>query len=562
MYSDVVFIHPPSIYDFRSRQIDPGPISDVIPSTPVFEMYPVGFISMLTYLVEHNYSARIANLAVRMLDSKKFDPESYIKDMDSPLFGIDLHWLPHTQGAIEVAKIVKNIFPESKIVFGGYSSTYFRKEIIKNYDFVDYVLSGDFQEEGILKLADATESGKPLDRVPGLVYRENGLIKENPRFDYKDGLKNVFFNYEILFKNAIKYRDIKGHLPYAGWIKNPESFTMLERGCELNCGFCGGSNFAYKNNYATNFLIRDPEIVADEILLSQNTLGSPIFMVGDLALKGQLFYEKFFKEIKDRGIDIPILTEYFRPFSEDYISKLSKTFADFSMEISPETSNEKIRNWNKSGYTNTDLEKSLELAEIYGAKKFDMYFSIGLSHQDKADVKSSVEYAIGLMNKYHGKKMVLSTFISPMAPFIDPGSLWYEKSSIYGFKISGRSIHDIYNILDKGKTWYDFLDYETEWMTKDDIVESTYDAEIAMTNARYNLNELSKDTRDNIINSVNNYRNGKNYSGNERMDKHLAYVDKDIEWSKKHKTTFISTLIKLYSYYDSIEQDIHNRQKT
>ncbi len=554
MHSDVVFIHPPSIYDFRSRQIDPGPISDVIPSTPVFEMYPVGFVSMLTYLIEHGYSARIANIAVRMLDSKKFDPEAYIRDMDSPLFGIDLHWLPHAQGAIEVARIIKNIFPESKIVFGGYSATYFRKEIMKNYNFVDYVLSGDFQEEGILKLIEAIESRKPFEQVPGLVYRENGLIKENPRYDYKTGLNNVFFNYEILFKNAIKYYDIKGHLPYLGWIKNPESFTLLERGCELNCAFCGGSNFAYKANYATNFLIRDQEKVADEILLSENTLGSPIFMAGDLALKGPLFYDKFFRAIKDRGIDIPILTEYFKPFNQDYISKLSKTFPDFSIEISPETSNEVIRNWNKSGYTNAELEKSLELSELYGAKKFDMYFSIGLSHQDREDVKSSLDYAISLMKKYHGKQMIFSTFISPIAPFIDPGSLWYEKSDVYGFKIYGRSIPDIYQILNSGKTWRDFLDYETNWMTKDDIVESTYDSEITMTNARYELGELSKSARDNIIQSINNYRVGNGYSGNGRMDRHLAYIDKDIQWSRKHKTTLISMLIKLYSYYDSLEK--------
>ncbi len=35
---DVVLIHPPSVFDFRERAIFYGPISDVIPSSPVFEM--------------------------------------------------------------------------------------------------------------------------------------------------------------------------------------------------------------------------------------------------------------------------------------------------------------------------------------------------------------------------------------------------------------------------------------------------------------------------------------------------------------------------------------------
>jgi len=46
---DVVFIHPPSVFDFRDRTIFYGPISDVIPSSPVFEMYPVGFLTMAAY---------------------------------------------------------------------------------------------------------------------------------------------------------------------------------------------------------------------------------------------------------------------------------------------------------------------------------------------------------------------------------------------------------------------------------------------------------------------------------------------------------------------------------
>jgi len=38
---DVILIHPPSVFDFRERAIVYGPISDGIPSTPVFEMYPI-----------------------------------------------------------------------------------------------------------------------------------------------------------------------------------------------------------------------------------------------------------------------------------------------------------------------------------------------------------------------------------------------------------------------------------------------------------------------------------------------------------------------------------------
>ncbi len=67
---DVVLIHPPSVFDFRERTIFYGPISDVIPSSPVFEMYPVGFLTLAAYLRRHGYRVRIINLALLMMRTR------------------------------------------------------------------------------------------------------------------------------------------------------------------------------------------------------------------------------------------------------------------------------------------------------------------------------------------------------------------------------------------------------------------------------------------------------------------------------------------------------------
>ena len=47
---DIIFLHAPSVYDFRKKTIIYGPISDVIPSSPVFEMYPIGFMTISAHL--------------------------------------------------------------------------------------------------------------------------------------------------------------------------------------------------------------------------------------------------------------------------------------------------------------------------------------------------------------------------------------------------------------------------------------------------------------------------------------------------------------------------------
>jgi len=136
---DLVLLHAPSVYDFREKAIMFGPVSDMVPSTPVFEMYPLGFTSMAEYMERHGLRVRIVNLAVLMLRKKNFDVEAYIRDMNPVAFGIDLHWLPHAHGSIEVAKIVKKYHPTTPVVFGGLSSSYFHEELI-GYDCVDYVL--------------------------------------------------------------------------------------------------------------------------------------------------------------------------------------------------------------------------------------------------------------------------------------------------------------------------------------------------------------------------------------------------------------------------------------
>ncbi len=111
---DLILLHAPSVYDFRRESILYGPVSDLVPSTPVFEMYPIGFTTIAEYLERHGLETRIINLAVRMLQDPHFDVERFLTKQNPEAFGIDLHWLPHAHGSIEVARIVKRIHPKRR----------------------------------------------------------------------------------------------------------------------------------------------------------------------------------------------------------------------------------------------------------------------------------------------------------------------------------------------------------------------------------------------------------------------------------------------------------------
>jgi B12-binding domain/radical SAM domain protein len=552
--ADLTLVHPPSIYDFRKRNLKAGPISDVVPSTPIFEMYPMGFISLLSYLIKNGYNSRISNVATMMVMSRKFDVEKYLQSIESEVFGIDLHWLPHVQGAIKVARIIKKVHPDKPILLGGFSASYFSEGILKSYPEIDYVLKGDFQEYSTMKLLDALEVGRGLENVPNLVYRQNGSIKKNPA-SQENSIKNVFLDYKLLMRNAIKYHDIRGHLPYADWINNPEAVTIIEHGCQFNCVFCGGSNFAYKNNYfGVSPVFRDPSTVAAEIELAQEILGSPVFVAGDINLAGEKFYSKLFAEMKERSITIPVLTEYFRPPSHDYLYALSRTFDDFAAEISPESSNENIRRFNGRDYTNKDLEKSIDNAAEFGCKKFDVYFTLGISKQGEKELNADIEYAKALTLRIFPNKMPVYVFISPLTPFIDPGSLIYEMPDRYGFHITAKTIDDYYNLLDNGKSWTDFLNYYTDWMSVSDIERLTYQSEMEMIKARVDAGIIDKISAQIIIDSIRKYMDGADYEKDKRTYSHLSYLNKDIEWSKRHKLTRSSLLIYWYKKLIGLEK--------
>ncbi|MDF1523174.1 MAG: hypothetical protein P1P87_10190, partial [Trueperaceae bacterium] len=92
---DLLLLHAPSVYDFREKSILYGPVSDMVPSSVMFELYPIGFLTMAGYLEERGMRVRIANLALRMLQDRRFDVPRFLAKQKPRLIGIDLHWMPH-----------------------------------------------------------------------------------------------------------------------------------------------------------------------------------------------------------------------------------------------------------------------------------------------------------------------------------------------------------------------------------------------------------------------------------------------------------------------------------
>lgn len=109
---------------------------------------------------------RIINLALKMMNRRTFDVPAFLAKLRSRAFGIDLHWLPHAHGAIEIARTLKKLHPTIPIIFGGYSASYYHEELIR-YPEVDFILRGDSVEPPLYALLGSLGS----ERAPGMPWK-------------------------------------------------------------------------------------------------------------------------------------------------------------------------------------------------------------------------------------------------------------------------------------------------------------------------------------------------------------------------------------------------------
>lgn len=495
MAPDLILLHAPSVYDFRQKTILYGPVSDLIPSSPVFEMYPIGFASIADYLERAGYRVRIVNLAVRMLNNGKFDAEKMIKRLNAPLFGIDLHWLVHAHGAIEIARLVKQYHPEAKVVMGGLSSSYYYEELIQ-YPQVDYVLRGDTTEEPLRQLVDCVKRKVEPEAVPNLVWQDSqGKTRENPFSHVPSDLDGVMVDhYANTVRSVIRYHDLASYIPFRNWIDYPITAVLTCRGCTENCVICGGSAAAFKSFYNREgkVVFRSPEAVARDIKQIARFSSGPIFILGDLRQAGEDYGYEVLRLIRQAGVKNQFILELFTPASGDFLRQVGKSCPNFCLQMSPESHDPEIRRASGKHYSNEDFEQTLGDALDAGCGRLDIFFMIGLPEQTPQSVMDNVDYCDYLFQKFRGDKR-LSLFIAPLAPFLDPGSLGFEQPERHGYRILFRTLEEHRQAL-LAPSWKYSLNYETEWMTRHQIVETTYEAILRLNRLKAKYGVISKQT--------------------------------------------------------------------
>ena len=473
---DLILLHPPALYDFRKRATLHGPISDVVPSTPIFEMYPIGFVSLSEYLERHGLKVRIINVALKMLKDGHFDVERLIQKNKPVAFGIDLHWMAHVQGALALAEIIKRFHPEIPVILGGLSATYYHEELLREYPFVDFVLRGDSTENPLLRLLRAIKAKGDFETIPNLTYRDpEKRIHVNPITNVPETLDEITIDYGHIMRKVFRYVDPTGYQPFINWYTYPVTAVFTCRGCIYHCKTCGGSSPTFRamaNRRKPAY--RNPSLLAQDIFNISDLLNAPVMIIGDIFQPGEAYGLTFLDELRKKPISNHIAFEFFVPPSRSQLKRIAESVRNFDIEISPESHDEEVRRAFGRPYDNAALERMIAEAIEFGCKRIDLFFMIGLPKQTYSSVMETVEYSRSLLERFRSYNKLIP-FISPLAPFLDPGSTIFEDPEKYGYRLLFRTVEEHRQAM-LAPSWKYILNYETQWMTRDEITYSTYEA--------------------------------------------------------------------------------------
>ena len=468
MAPHLILLHPPSLFDSREIGTRHSLATATVATSPLFEYYPLGFLTLMEYLARHNFEVRIINVAVKVAKSRRFDPPRMIRKLRPLVFGIDLHWLVHADGALELARICKQEHPDIPVLLGGLTASYYHQELIQS-PHVDYVLRGDSTEQPVVDLLQALEAGRDPADVANLTWKRDREVVVNP-LTYQPELLDVRIDYRRLMKHMLRYRDLRGGLLTGyQWPAYAFNMTLFCRGCQMNCLTCGGSNWALGR---ARLGVRDPELLAEEIVATQQLSPHGVGIAGDIR---QHEPDRLIEALRRRKPTRPLSFELYGPAGDDFLDKLAGIGPPLDIHMSPESHDEELRTRYGRCYSNERLEADLEGILSRGGKAF-LFFLIGIPGQTRVSVMESVAYAERLLDRfnerYPGK---LDANMSPPLPFIDPGSLAFEHPEHYGYRLFARTLAEHRSLM-RHADLRDVLNFETAAMSRGEIIDVAMEA--------------------------------------------------------------------------------------
>jgi clorobiocin biosynthesis protein CloN6 len=465
--ADLFLLHAPSVFDFRERDdmlFAYLSDSDSVNVTSIYEMYPIGWFSIKQRLADHGFDAKIVNIASLMLMHPDLDVKRLLGRLEAPIFGFDLHWMTQCQGAIELAAVLKEIHPDALTIFGGISATYYASQLIR-YPSVDVVVQGYDTLEPVTQLvASARHGSRDFRSIPNLLYKVDGEVQATG-FTHKPAAR-----YNDVPNDWSYYRETAG----AGPSVSKLIMTLPNTGCAHDCGWCGGSRFAYRNimGVRKTLVQKDNDLIIEELRTMREAANRTSIYALQCYSENKVRLHRYLDAVKEVGYN-SVFFEQFNLTPPDTLRKMGESTSAYIM-LSPESHDPRISAAAGRGtYTMEEMEEWVPRALDAGVKGVMVWFFIGMPHQDPRSVRDTVAYSERLIRKFGGWEAL--PLICPMVPFLDPGCRFFEEPEQHGYRIFHHTLEEHRRAMVE-PLWYRRLNYETRWLDRHQLQDVSYEA--------------------------------------------------------------------------------------
>ena len=216
---------------------------------------------------------------------KEYNPDLLLAETSTPSFYND----------IDILRNIRNSIPLSQLAICGPHASTFPEKILSDYEFLDYVLIGEY-EYTLLELVSCLEENGDLNTIFGLAYREGKEIIKNPYRKTIADLDSLPWP-EREDVPIYNYNDGFCGLP------KPNVQMWASRGCPFECTFCLWPQVMYREH---KYRKRDVKEVVDEMEYLVNKYNfKAVYFDDDVFNIDRKYTLSICKEIMDRNVKIP-----------------------------------------------------------------------------------------------------------------------------------------------------------------------------------------------------------------------------------------------------------------
>jgi len=393
------------------------------------------------------------------------------------ILGIDLHWYLHSYSALELAREVKSINKDIKIVLGGYTASIFSSEVLRDFPDVDHVICGE-GEVPVVEYAKAILQGSDLAEVPNLAYRRGNEIVRNQKHwvASPNELNDLVFSRLDLLSHYELYLQMCMRSPVVNYTNTPQPvdhlfYLPVGRGCVFECPYCGGSRPSTKSiSQRMGYTFRSPEKVLADIKGLAAYGVNNFFMGSPITGSGRDFYLRLFQGLQDTGLKIGLSLEAWSLPDEGFLKEMARAtrLEHSGICISPGSGSEQYRRQAKDGrpfYSHQSLLGWLALAKQHGILPC-VALTMGLPHETLEHFRETKSLTQELV------AAGVSTAI--MACKVDPGSDLALNPSRHGVVCFRNTFSDFYRhsrALSLGEAQSHPLGYRTKNFSEKEILK-------------------------------------------------------------------------------------------